>query len=45
MKYMKDFLMWIQQKITLDRSIHRPPFVSEGDIWWASIGENIGSEI
>ncbi|MDP3989032.1 MAG: type II toxin-antitoxin system PemK/MazF family toxin [bacterium] len=24
---------------------HRPPLVSERDIWWVSIGENIGSEI
>ena len=24
---------------------HQPPFVSEGDIWWASVGENVGSEI
>lgn len=23
----------------------KPPFVSEGEIWWASLGENIGAEI
>jgi hypothetical protein len=22
-----------------------PPLVTAGDIWWASIGENVGSEI
>ena len=25
--------------------MHRAPYVSEGDIWWMSFGENIGSEI
>ena len=24
---------------------YQPPYVNEGDIWWISIGENIGSEI
>jgi len=41
----KRFLEWIGLKEFLDSKAHRPPLVSEGDIWWASIGENIGSEI
>jgi len=42
---MKRFLEWIGLKERLDGSTYRPPFVSEGDIWWASVGENVGSEI
>ena len=32
-------------KQKLVRIQHRPPFVNEGDIWWFSLGENVGSEI
>ncbi len=42
---MKDFLNWMKLKEKLDNLIHKAPLVSEGDIWWASIGENVGSEI
>ena len=42
---MKDFATWMPKKAQLDGLTHRPPYVSEGDIWWASIGENIGSEV
>jgi mRNA interferase MazF len=42
---MKDFTHWGGVKEKLDSLLHRPPFVSEGDMWWASIGENVGSEI
>ena len=42
---MKRFLEWIGLKEKLHTNEHRPPLVSEGDIWWISIGENIGSEI
>jgi mRNA interferase MazF len=42
---MKRFLEWIGLKERLHIKVHRPPLVSEGDIWWASIGENVGSEI
>jgi len=42
---MKQFDSWIQKKISIDCSTHRPPYVSEGDIWWASVGENVGSEV
>jgi len=42
---MKRFLAWIGLKQILHEAAHQPPLVSEGDIWWASIGENVGSEI
>lgn len=40
----KHFDIWNGLKKTLDAILHRPPFVSEGDIWWVSFGENVGSE-
>lgn len=42
---MKRFLPWIGLKAKLHETEHKPPLVSEGDIWWASVGENVGSEI
>lgn len=42
---MKKFLQWIGVKEKLDSNDPKPPFVSEGDIWWVSFGENVGSEI
>jgi mRNA interferase MazF len=39
------FLEWIGLKQKLHRGTQSPPLVSTGDIWWASIGENVGSEI
>lgn len=42
---LKRFLAWIALKQQLHGKNHAPPYVSEGDIWWASIGENVGSEI
>lgn len=42
---MKRFLEWIGLKEKLHDHQYRPPLVSEGDIWWTSIGENVGSEI
>jgi len=42
---MKDFITWMPKKIKINNLNHKPPYVSEGDIWWVSIGENIGSEI
>ena len=41
----KRFLQWIGLKETLHGQNHRAPLVSEGEIWWVSLGENIGSEI
>lgn len=42
---MKRFLEWIGIKQKLDTSNYRPPMVSEGDMWWCSIGENIDVEV
>lgn len=42
---MKNFRDWIALKERLHETDHKPPHVSEGDIWWASVGENVGSEI
>ena len=40
---MKDFNAWNSQKIRIDRNrSHR--FYKERDIWWCSLGLNIGSE-
>jgi mRNA interferase MazF len=41
---MKRFLEWIRLKHKLDASERRPPFISEGDLWWCSIGKNVGVE-
>ena len=43
--FIKRFLDWIKLKEKLDSHNHSAPHVSEGEIWWASIGENVGSEI
>jgi len=42
---MKRFLAWIGLKERLHIIDHKPPLVSQGDIWWVSIGENVGSEV
>ncbi len=41
----KHFAEWFTLKKCLHAKTHKPPYVSEGDIWWASVGENIGHEI
>jgi mRNA interferase MazF len=41
----KRFLEWIGVKERLDGTSHHPPFVSVRDLWWASLGTNIGSEM
>ena len=43
--YIKRFLEWIGLKEQLHHKTKKPSYVSEGDIWWAGIGENVGSEI
>jgi len=42
---MKRFFEWFGLKERLHETAHQPPLVSQGDIWWASVGENVGSEI
>lgn len=41
----KKFIEWLGLKGKLDSNDSKPPLVKERDLWWISIGENIGSEI
>lgn len=43
--HLKNFLEWIGFKEKLHFSNQKIPHVSEGQIWWTSIGENIGFEM
>ncbi len=43
--HMKRFVQWIALKQRLHEAEPKPPLVTEREIWWASIGENVGSEI
>jgi mRNA interferase MazF len=36
---------WNNVKKSLARSNHKPPYFKEGEIWWLSIGYNLGHEI
>jgi hypothetical protein len=38
---MKDFRNWFILKEKIDAQNHKAPFVSEGNIWWANIGEEV----
>lgn len=44
-KTIKRFLEWIHLKEKLHCSTHKPPLFREGEVWWCSVGENVGSEI
>ena len=41
----KNFSGWSDQKTKIDSKNHKAPFVTEGDIWWAATGVNVGSEM
>lgn len=41
----KRFSEWIGLKESLDERNIQAPHVNEGDIWWVSLGENVGWEI
>ena len=41
---MKDFDGWNNLKQTLDNK-HKPPFFNIGQVWWCSVGINVGYEI
>lgn len=45
MNMIKRFLEWIKLKEKLHNNKHKPPHITEGEIWWASLGDNIGREI
>lgn len=42
---MKRFLAWIGIKQKLDGHEYRPPLITEGDLWWCAVGENVGVEV
>lgn len=45
-KYTKNFDLWNQEKISVHKRAISPDFFFlEWEIWWASLGINIGSEI
>lgn len=41
----KNFPAWLDLKTRIDAYEHKAPLVNVGDIWWASVGENVGREI
>ena len=41
----KRFIEWIKLKEKLHNNPAKPPLVREGDLWWVSFGENVGSEM
>lgn len=41
----KKFLEWIRLKEKLHNSSGKPPLFKEGEVWWCSLGENVGKEI
>lgn len=43
--HFKRFFDWIHLKERLDSQVIPIPYVSECQIWWASLGENVGFEI
>ncbi len=45
MHIVKRFLEWIRLKEKLHQGVSKPPLFKEGEIWWCSIGENVGREI
>lgn len=44
MQYIKDFDEWITKKKDLHNRIVVPPLFKERDIWWVSVGVNVGFE-
>ena len=43
-QYIKDFDKWIIKKKNLHNKIVVPPLFKERDIWWVSVGINVGYE-
>ena len=41
----KRFLEWLTLKEKLHNITGKPPLVKERDLWWISLGENVGSEM
>jgi hypothetical protein len=38
----KRFLEWLKLKEKIHIKTSEPPSINEGEIWWASLGENVG---
>lgn len=45
METFKKFKKWFGLKEKLHNQNHKPPFFKESEIWWCSVGENIGNEM
>jgi mRNA interferase MazF len=43
-EHIKDFEGWNRLKQKLD-VLHKPPFFNEREIWWCSLGVNVGFEV
>jgi mRNA interferase MazF len=43
--YYKDYELWNIVKGEIERSDHKPPHFNEGEVWWVSVGVNVGYEI
>ncbi len=43
--FIKNFVDWFILKPNLENLNYNPPLTKEREIWWCSIGENIGTEI
>lgn len=39
------FLKWINIKERIHKHDIHPPYFNEGEMWWAHVGENVGSEV
>ena len=44
MEYIKEFDNWNVKKQSLNNSLSKPPYFKEREIWWLSIGVNVGYE-
>jgi mRNA interferase MazF len=44
MEYIKNFDNWNEKKKDLDERTNLPPYFKEKEIWWLSIGVNVGFE-
>ena len=45
MKIPKRFKEWFTIKQKLHAKEHKPPYFKEREIWWCSVGENVGVEM
>ena len=43
--FIKRFREWLSVKSSLDTATHKPPLFREREVWWGSVGENVGVEI